>query len=327
MYKKHMLGLLISVATLIFGGCQNTTTESAKTVGELEEVMAGRVIRTTYYDSSIFEYLEIDDLLALGFDSETIEVAKTTFEHEAVVEDDEMSEENEQIETALVDATSNNSSTSNSGSSSNNSSTSNSGSSSNNSSTSNSSSSSNNSSTSNSGSSSNNNSTSNSSSSSNNNSTSNSSSSSNNNSTSNSSSSSNNNSTSNSSSSSNNNSTSNSSSSSNNNSTSNSGSSQPSTPPVVEETKKPVDILDWNYIKSTLIEKGQSLGMTYDTALTRDNQGYESPYQSSYMTVSNDTVIGYIGTQMERCVNQGWEDFNLEMVVQSDGNVLIYLIR
>lgn len=76
---------------------------------------------------------------------------------------------------------------------------------------------------------------------------------------------------------------------------------------VNEET----DILDWNYIKSTLIAKGNSLGMILDTSLTRDNQGYESPWQSSYMPVTNENVIGYIGSQMESVAKWGWEYFNL----------------
>ncbi len=103
---------------------------------------------------------------------------------------------------------------------------------------------------------------------------------------------------------------------------------QPSepTPPVVEETKKPVDLLDWNYIKSTLIAKGESLGMRYEARATLDD-GYASPWQSSYMTVTNEDVIGYIGYQMEENANAGGTWFALEMVVQSDGNVLIYLIR
>ena len=113
---------------------------------------------------------------------------------------------------------------------------------------------------------------------------------------------------------------------SSNSGSSNSGSSNP-TPPVVEETKKPVDILDWNYIKSTLITKGQSLGMIYEPSMNRELDGWESPWQSSYMPVTNEDVIGYIGTKMERCANSGFQYFNLEMVVQSDGNVLIYLIR
>ena len=103
---------------------------------------------------------------------------------------------------------------------------------------------------------------------------------------------------------------------------------QPSepTPPVVEETKKPVDLLDWNHIKSTLIAKGESLGMRYEDRATLED-GYESPWQSSYMTVANEDVIGYIGTQMDRVANAGQTWFALEMVVQPDGNVLIYLIR
>ena len=131
--------------------------------------------------------------------------------------------------------------------------------------------------------------------------------------------------------SSNNGSSSNSGTSSNNGSSSNSGTTTPSnpTPPVAEQPKpqQPVDILDWNYIKSTLIAKGNSLGMILDTSLTRDNQGYESPWQSSYMPVTNEDVIGYIGSQMESVAKWGWEYFNLDMVVQADGNVLIYLIR
>ena len=99
------------------------------------------------------------------------------------------------------------------------------------------------------------------------------------------------------------------------------------TPPVVEESKKPVDILDWNYIKSTLIAKGESLGMSLDTSLTRENQGYAFPWDSKMDIVSNEDVIGYIGYQMEECSNNGWEYYNLEMVVQPDGHVLIYLIR
>ena len=139
--------------------------------------------------------------------------------------------------------------------------------------------------------------------------------------------------------SSNNNSSSNtgstSSSSSNNNSSSSTGSSNngssstPSTPPVVEQPKpqKPVDILDWNYIKSTLIAKGNSLGMVYEASMNRELDGYASPWQSSYMPVNNEDVIGYIGYQMEQAASWGRTYFNLEMVVQSDGNVLIYLIR
>ena len=98
------------------------------------------------------------------------------------------------------------------------------------------------------------------------------------------------------------------------------------TPPVVEESKKPVDLLDWNYIKSTLIAKGESLGMRYEDRATLED-GYESPWQSSYMPVTNEDVIGYIGSQMESIANAGWTWFALEMVVQPDGNVLIYLIR
>ena len=126
-----------------------------------------------------------------------------------------------------------------------------------------------------------------------------------------------------------------SSSSSNNNSSSSTGSSNngssstPSTPPVVEQPKpqKPVDILDWNYIKSTLIAKGNSLGMVYEASMNRELDGYASPWQSSYMPVNNEDVIGYIGYQMEQAASWGRTYFNLEMVVQSDGNVLIYLIR
>lgn len=123
--------------------------------------------------------------------------------------------------------------------------------------------------------------------------------------------------------------------SSNNNSSSSTGSSNngssstPSTPPVVEQPKpqKPVDILDWNYIKSTLIAKGNSLGMVYEASMNRELDGYASPWQSSYMPVNNEDVIGYIGYQMEQAASWGRTYFNLEMVVQSDGNVLIYLIR
>ena len=143
--------------------------------------------------------------------------------------------------------------------------------------------------------------------------------------------SSNNGSSSNSGSSSNNGSSSSSGSSSNNGSSSNSGSTTPSnpTPPVVEEPKpqKPVDILDWNYIKSTLIAKGQNLGMIYEPSMNRELDGYASPWQSSYMPVNNEDVIGYIGYQMEQAASWGRTYFNLEMVVQADGNVLIYLIR
>lgn len=99
------------------------------------------------------------------------------------------------------------------------------------------------------------------------------------------------------------------------------------TPPAVEETKKPVDLLDWNYIKSTLIAKGESLGMIHETSMNRELDGWESPWQSSYMTVTNEDVIGYISTQMTRISNAGYIYYNLDMVVQSDGNVLIYLIR
>ena len=131
--------------------------------------------------------------------------------------------------------------------------------------------------------------------------------------------------------SSNNGSSSNSGSSSNNGSSSSSGSTTPSnpTPPVVEEPKpqKPVDILDWNYIKSTLIAKGQNLGMIYEPSMNRELDGYASPWQSSYMPVNNEDVIGYIGYQMEQAASWGRTYFNLEMVVQADGNVLIYLIR
>lgn len=52
--------------------------------------------------------------------------------------------------------------------------------------------------------------------------------------------------------------------------------------------------------------------MRYKTRVTLED-GYESPYQSSCMTVSNEIVIRYIGSQ--------------DMVVQADCNVLIYLIR
>ncbi len=99
------------------------------------------------------------------------------------------------------------------------------------------------------------------------------------------------------------------------------------TPPVVEESKKPVDLLDWNYIKSTLIAKGESLGMSLDTSLNKNNHGYASPWQSSYMPVTNEDVIGYIGYQMEEASSWGVTDFNIEWIPQGDGNVNIYLIR
>lgn len=99
------------------------------------------------------------------------------------------------------------------------------------------------------------------------------------------------------------------------------------TPPVVEESKKPVDLLDWNYIKSTLIAKGESLGMTYEPSMNRELDGYASPWQSSYMTVTNEDVIGYIGYQMEEASSWGRTYFNIEWVPQGDGNVNIYLIR
>lgn len=99
------------------------------------------------------------------------------------------------------------------------------------------------------------------------------------------------------------------------------------TPPVVEETKKPVDLLDWSHIKSTLIAKGESLGMTLDTSLNKNNHGYASPWQSSYMPVTNEDVIGYIGYQMEEASSWGVTDFNIEWIPQGDGNVNIYLIR
>ena len=67
--------------------------------------------------------------------------------------------------------------------------------------------------------------------------------------------------------------------------------------------------------------------MIYEPSMNRELDGWESPWQSSYMPVTNEDVIGYIGTKMERCANSGFQYFNLEMVVQSDGNVLIYLIR
>ena len=119
--------------------------------------------------------------------------------------------------------------------------------------------------------------------------------------------------------------------SSSNGSSSSSGSTTPSnpTPPVVEQPKpqKPVDMLDWNSIKSTLIATGQSLGMIYEPSMNRELDGYASPWQSSYMPVNNEDVIGYIGYQMEQAASWGRTYFNLEMVVQTDGNVLIYLIR
>lgn len=99
------------------------------------------------------------------------------------------------------------------------------------------------------------------------------------------------------------------------------------TPPVVEETKKTVDLLDWSHIKSTLIAKGESLGMTLDTSLNKNNHGYASPWQSSYMPVTNEDVIGYIGYQMEEASSWGVTDFNIEWIPQGDGNVNIYLIR
>ena len=67
--------------------------------------------------------------------------------------------------------------------------------------------------------------------------------------------------------------------------------------------------------------------MIHESSMNRELDGYASPWQSSYMPVNNEDVIGYIGYQMEQASSWGRTYFNLEMVVQSDGNVLIYLIR
>ena len=87
----------------------------------------------------------------------------------------------------------------------------------------------------------------------------------------------------------------------------------------------PIDHPYWQ--TTTLIAKGASLGMIHEPSMNRELDGWESPWQSSYMTVTNEDVIGDIGTQMERVASQGGTYFNIEWVPQGDGNVNVYLIR
>ncbi len=260
MKKYYGLGMLLAVATTLFGGCEQKVIEDSVALDvqaqESEQVVEKLVnslgeevseIKTTYYDSNLFTYLESDDLFFENrISKDSVSIAKSIFK----VDTDETATNNSDNQEIVDSNTSENTSMEQESSNNNGLSSSNSG----------------------------------------------------------------------------------------------STTQKPSnpTPPVVEPPKpqepqpqppvedskpqRPVDILDWNYIKSTLIAKGESLGMRYEPRATLED-GYESPWQSSYMPVSNEDVIGYIGTKMERCANSGQTWFSLEMVVQADGNVLIYLIR
>ena len=315
MKKYYGLGMLLAVATTLFGGCEQKVIEDSVALDvqaqESEQVVEKLVnslgeevseIKTTYYDSNLFTYLESDDLFFENrISKDSVSIAKSIFK----VDTDETATNNSDNQEIVDSNTSENTSMEQESSNNNGLSSSNGGSTTQKPSNNDGSNSSNGGSTTqkpsnNDGSSS-----------------------------------------------SNGGSTTQKPSNNNGSSSSNSGSTtqKPSnpTPPVVEPPKpqepqpqppvedskpqRPVDILDWNYIKSTLISKGQSLGMIYEPSMNRNQDGWESPWQSSYMPVSNEDVIGYIGTKMERCANSGFIYFNLELVVQSDGNVLIYLIR
>ena len=296
MKKYYGLGMLLAVATTLFGGCEQKVIEDSVALDvqaqESEQVVEKLVnslgeevseIKTTYYDSNLFTYLESDDLFFENrISKDSVSIAKSIFK----VDTDETATNNSDNQEIVDSNTSENTSMEQESSNNNGLSSSNSGS------TTQKPSNNNGLSSSNSGS------------------------------------------------------TTQKPSNNNGSSSSNSGSTtqKPSnpTPPVVDPPKpqepqpqppvedskpqRPVDILDWNYIKSTLISKGQSLGMRYESRATLED-GYESPWQSSYMPVSNEDVIGYISSQMESCASAGQTWFSLEMVVQSDGNVLIYLIR
>ena len=278
MKKYYGLGMLLAVATTLFGGCEQKVIEDSVTLDvqaqESEQVVEKLVnslgeevseIKTTYYDSNLFTYLESDNpFFENRISKDSVSIAKSIFK----VDTDETATNNSDNQEMVDSNTSENTSMEQESSNNNGSSSSNSES------------------------------------------------------------------------------TTQKPSNNNGSNSSNGGSTtqKPSnpTPPVVEPPKpqepqpqppveepkpqRPVDILDWNYIKSTLIAKGQSLGMRYESRATLDD-GYESPWQSSYMPVTNEDVIGYLGTKMERCANSGQTWFGLEMVVQNDGNVLIYLIR
>ena len=339
MKKYYGLGMLLAVATTLFGGCEQKVIEDSVTLEvqaqETEQVKEKLVnslgeevkdIKVTYYDSNIFSALESDNpFFENRISKECVGLAKDIFKinnTDVEMNNDETATDNSENQENVDPNTSENNSMEQESSTNNGSSSSNSGS------TTQKPSNNNGSSSSNGGSTTQKPSNNNGSSSSNGGSTT--------------QKPSNNNG----SSSSNGGSTTQKPSTNNGSSNSNSGSTtqKPSnpTPPVVETPKpqepqpqppveepkpqRPVDILDWNYIKSTLIAKGQSLGMRYESRATLDD-GYESPWQSSYMPVTNEDVIGYLGTKMERCANAGQSWFGLEMVVQNDGNVLIYLIR
>ena len=333
MKKYYGLGMLLAVATTLFGGCEQKVIEDSVALDvqaqESEQVVEKLVnslgeevseIKTTYYDSNLFTYLESDDLFFENrISKDSVSIAKSIFK----VDTDETATNNSDNQEIVDSNTSENTSMEQESSNNNGLSSSNGGS------TTQKPSNNDGSNSSNGGSTTQKPSNNNGSSSSNGGSTT--------------QKPSNNDG----SSSSNGGSTTQKPSNNNGSSSSNSGSTtqKPSnpTPPVVEPPKpqepqpqppvedskpqRPVDILDWNYIKSTLISKGQSLGMIYEPSMNRNQDGWESPWQSSYMPVSNEDVIGYIGTKMERCANSGFIYFNLELVVQSDGNVLIYLIR
>ena len=333
MKKYYGLGMLLAVATTLFGGCEQKVIEDSVALDvqaqESEQVVEKLVnslgeevseIKTTYYDSNLFTYLESDDLFFENrISKDSVSIAKSIFK----VDTDETATNNSDNQEIVDSNTSENTSMEQESSNNNGLSSSNGGS------TTQKPSNNDGSNSSNGGSTTQKPSNNNGSSSSNGGSTT--------------QKPSNNDG----SSSSHGGSTTQKPSNNNGSSSSNSGSTtqKPSnpTPPVVEPPKpqepqpqppvedskpqRPVDILDWNYIKSTLISKGQSLGMIYEPSMNRNQDGWESPWQSSYMPVSNEDVIGYIGTKMERCANSGFIYFNLELVVQSDGNVLIYLIR
>ncbi len=368
MKKYYGLGMLLAVATTLFGGCEQKVIEDSVALDvqaqESEQVVEKLVnslgeevseIKTTYYDSNLFTYLESDDLFFENrISKDSVSIAKSIFKVDTDEtatnnsDNQEIVDSNTSENTPMEQESSNNNglSSSNGGSTTQKPSNNNGSNSSNGGSTTQKPSNNNGSSSSNGGSTTQKPSNNNGSNSSNGGSTTQKPSNNNGSSSSNGGSTTQKPSNNNGSNSSNGGSTTQKPSNNNGSSSSNSGSTtqKPSnpTPPVVEPPKpqepqpqppvedskpqRPVDILDWNYIKSTLIAKGESLGMRYEPRATLED-GYESPWQSSYMPVSNEDVIGYIGTKMERCANSGQTWFSLEMVVQADGNVLIYLIR
>lgn len=92
MKKYYGLGMLLAVATTLFGGCEQKVIEDSvaldvqaqeseqveKLVNSLGEEVSE--IKTTYYDSNLFTYLESDNLFFENrISKDSVSIAKSIF--------------------------------------------------------------------------------------------------------------------------------------------------------------------------------------------------------------------------------------------------------